>query len=143
MAELTDEQVDRAAKAHFDCGAIPSWDGASEQTKDAWRKSIRAAAPFLQLPWEPPTFEDINEATYQYGKLSRSGYDTKDNPPPNTYAMTSALQEFVRRRNAALMPKPDPRLHKVICAMSGFTSDRKLEDTIAKQILAALDEVDQ
>jgi hypothetical protein len=47
---------------------------------------MRRAAPFLQLPWDEPTEEEIDNA-------GRRGIE-------------SALREFVRRRNAALQPKP-------------------------------------
>ncbi len=69
MTELTEQQIEQAI---------------------AVAERMRRAAPFLQLPWDEPTEEEIE----------------------------SALQEFVRRRNAALQPKPvDPR--KPYCCFIG------------------------
>jgi hypothetical protein len=71
MTELTEQQIEQAIAA-FGNYAVA--------------ERMRRAAPFLQLPWDEPTEEEIDNA-------GRRGIE-------------SALREFVRRRNAALQPKP-------------------------------------
>lgn len=120
MAELTHEQVERAAKAHFDCDSMPAWDRASEQTKGAWRKAIRAAAPFLQLPWDTPTIEEATKAN-------------------QCMDGQSAIFDFLRYRNAAIMvPKPvDPRKARAVeLLLSRFEDD---VEKFAERLIAELD----
>lgn len=71
MTELTEQQIEQAIAA-FGNYAVA--------------ERMRRAAPFLQLPWDEPTEEEIDNA-------GRRGIE-------------SALREFIRRRNAALQPKP-------------------------------------
>ena len=71
MTELTEQQIEQAIAA-FGNYAVA--------------ERMRRAAPFLQLPWDEPTEEEIDNA----GRRN----------------IESALREFVRRRNAALQPKP-------------------------------------
>ncbi len=59
-----------------------------------------ALIPMAQLPWDEPTEEEIDNA-------SRRGIE-------------SALREFIRRRNAALQPKPvDPRRENLLLTSVG------------------------
>lgn len=85
-------------------------------------------AEALALPWDEPTVLEKWAAT-------------KDCLVTDT-GISHALDEFLRRRNAALLPKPvDPRRQKVvdILARKWKGSESHLE-RYADEILAALDE---
>ena len=115
MAELTAQQIEFAVAAFEN---VAGHAATGELLSMAER--MRRAAPFLQLPWDEPTEEEIDNA-------GRRGIE-------------SALREFIRRRNAALQPKPvDPRIAVILGILdsSASTSDVK-----AKEITAALDALD-
>jgi hypothetical protein len=108
--KLANEQIEAAAKAMRKADHCPIDIG-------HYRITACAAAPFLQMPWEMPTYEELE----MFKDFKSAG---------------SALFEFVRRRNAALLPKPvDPRRQRIIDALAGdvVTADR---------ILVALDTKD-
>lgn len=106
MVELTDEQVDRAAKEFW---LSPKWgygtpgEGVGENAK----VGLRAAAPFLQLPWDEPTEDEAHVIhSTNLGLGLTSSFDRN---------VFEVLCRFVRRRNAALLPKPvDPRREAVM-----------------------------
>lgn len=128
---LTDEQIEAAAKAMYEGSnqgtmlpyGVP-WNGMNFGERHRWLVALRAAAPFLQMPWEMPTAGEVEKALCANGT-------------------TEALLQFVRSRNASLIPKPvDPRREKVINILCH--ADRSPEPAIdanklADRILAALD----
>lgn len=87
---LTDEQIDRAAEAMW-----RSWDGAGLWehwfAQSGYRLAVKTTAPFLQILWDEATDDEAAAMTEWYGHGSES--------------MQSVLNEFLRRRNAGLMPK--------------------------------------
>lgn len=122
MAELTQEQVERAARQLIRISAAGTWEEASPAYRHVLELSVRAAAPFLQLPWDTPTIEEATKANWCMDGQS-------------------AIFDFLRRRNAALMPKPvDPRVALVEQVISRgrmhISADQK---TLAVEIVAALD----
>jgi hypothetical protein len=120
MAELTEQQIEQASKA-----SRLAYDESTEV--DCIGDSLRAAAPYLQLPWEPPMSGEINAI-----------FDTMRHVDFSTFAVVC---EFVRRRNAAFQPKPvDPRREKIIAALDKQYLNGE-SSKIADAILAALDEV--
>ena len=121
MAELTAQQIEFAVAAFEN---VAGHAATGELLSMAER--MRRAAPFLQLPWDEPSVEEFRPC-WEYAK----------HISPIDKAMESALCEFVRRRNAALQPKPvDPRIAVIVGILesSASTSDVK-----AKEILAAID----
>jgi hypothetical protein len=108
MTELTEQQIEQAIAA-FGNYAVA--------------ERMRRAAPFLQLPWDEPTEEEIDNA-------GRRGIE-------------SALREFVRRRNAALQPKPvDPRREKIRNVLAlGVDAGEPYITNATERILAVIDEV--
>ena len=107
VSKLTDEQVEKAAQVAFDSdNTVSRWIGAEKATKSFWRNAIRAAAPYLQLPIEPPTEQEIHDATSNFENSKRVG-------TPNSRAMGLALGWVMAHRNAANFPKPDPRKEKL------------------------------
>lgn len=123
MAELTQEQVERAVAAveklqrsNMDIGSTV-----------AIRDVICVAAPFLQLPWDEPTEEEIQVAYESTEALPLPGGSLR------------WLKEFVRRRNAALITKPfDPRKAKIVAALEGLAL-KAARERMADLIILALD----
>lgn len=144
MAELTDDQVEKAVKAASATRTSKlSWNGSTgENGIDLWRATVRAAAPFLQLPWYEPTreeFSSIHDSSiclYGDGKLCR--------------AVSDALRQFILIRNAAMISKPvDPRIQAVKGVLEMLTdeggrifSPQKLQE-ISERILYWIDEVEK
>lgn len=128
MKELTDEQVERAAKV-----VCPlNWDVAGAEEKSAYRDRIQMAAPFLQLPWDEPTEDEVSDIEALIQSTGAPHWFNGD-----------CLKEFVRRRNAALLPKPvDPRRAVLLKQLSTFNvrDEQELEEEVT-EILAAMDEV--
>lgn len=139
MATLSDEQVERAAKLYQDevhrgTPRILGWDECSVEDQKDIARCLRAAAPFLQLPWDEPTAEEKQNFL---GTVH----------PESNYAATilDSVEEFVRRRNAALLPKPvHPRRDAILVIMreelKSLRGDKEF-CSAADRILAALDEV--
>lgn len=125
--ELTNEQVEQAVEAARNTRTpVLSWSGSgSENGLELWRNTMRAAAPFLQLPWDEPTEDELLMLCGTGG-----GYHSR-----------TAIIEFVRRRNAALATKPvDPRIEKVKAVLAKrYTAEDALLPAVAADILAALD----
>jgi hypothetical protein len=91
------------------------------------RDGLAAAAPFLQLPWDDPTHDEIVDGT----KRILMGMPCKE-----------VLQRFVRNRNAALLPKPvDPRRERVATLLRKLHMDQRgwSPGEIADRILEAID----
>ena len=131
MAELKEQQIEFAVAAFEN---VAGHAATGELLSMAER--MRRAAPFLQLPWDEPSVEEFRPC-WEYAKhLSLyANHISLINE-----AIESALCEFVRRRNAALQPKPvDPRIAVILGVLdsSACTSDVK-----AKEITAALDALD-
>jgi hypothetical protein len=123
--KLTDEQVARAVEAYYKAGPTPTaWETVPSATKYRIGEQLRAAAPFLQAPWEMPTDCEIEqfEAVPQYSVRSR-------------------LCQFVQVRNAGLLPNPvDPRREAVIAEILDGTAKGSIRaEILADRILAALD----
>ena len=134
MAELTEQQLDQAAAAYG-----MAYGGDAEGPSDARREGLRAAAPFLQIPWEPPTKEEAKSFHENY-------YTFASTSIPSTL---HALRRFIANRNAALLPKPvDPRFEKIRSALVYHASHRFNQlitpnqfDEAALAVLTALGEV--
>jgi hypothetical protein len=143
MAELTKEQIERAAEALWNITfeqresrqpgrTEDRWCNVDPQFKDEWREWAKVAAPFLQLPWEEPTDKEFIDIVHAHPS---SGYGEE---------ILRSMREFVRRRNAALLPKPvDPRREKVLAALGCSFVDiqSSIVEEIADRVLRALDEV--
>lgn len=126
--KLTDEQIEAAAKAMRE-----SHDVIDGRT-DFYGSMARAAAPFLQAPWEMPIGQEVHllcDAVARKVSSSNGGIH------PETL-----LREFVSRRNAALLPKPvDPSRERIIVALLyGTDGARAIAEKLVDRILAALDE---
>lgn len=124
MAELTQEQVERAVKAFNLC---PSDQGGMGMIMNVGER-LRSAAPFLQLPWS---------------ELISYTEDERFKEVCSAEGTVPALADFVRRRNASLLPKPvDPRIGVAIQELQGYLihwgDDLR---PIAENIISALDEV--
>jgi hypothetical protein len=99
--------------------------------KERYRESMVAAAPYLQLPWEGPTESEIDTfANLSYGRtINVVGAVCRD-------ISQMVLREFVRRRNAAILPKPTigPAAERIIeqSRRNTFTPDeyRAIVDNI-------------
>lgn len=92
--ELTNKQVELAVQAFVaKFGPADSLEGIAEQQKIA----MRAAAPFLQAPWSEPTEGAIGSAAIDLFGTARD---------VDVLVTTDICKQFVRRRNAALAPKP-------------------------------------
>lgn len=127
---LTDEQIEAAAKAMLERDACPIG-------IEHYRMLARAAARFLQMPWEMPTPEEVRQ--YERPRLDepaklRMGNDCL----PSFRLRHEALCEFIKYRNASLVPKPvDSRREKLMKMLySDFTMDFQ---ELTERILAALD----
>lgn len=129
MTELTDEQIDRAV----DCAALAT--GEKRFDREYARHNFRAAAPFLQLPWDEPSDAEIDVfSNIAYGRTVNVVGEVCRN------ISQMVLREFVRRRNATLLPKPvDSRRAAILKAYKpyGYNPDEEL----MAAILDALDEV--
>lgn len=113
--KLTDEQIKRAHDVWLDAVKFPP-----EEMGPTAEAVIRAMAPHLQLPWDEPTREET-DSIREFDSL--------------WFAC-----EFVRRRNAALPPKPvDPRIEKIMSILR--EGPPRPTEFVANEILAALDEV--
>ena len=128
--KLTEEQIEAAAKAAYNARVNDpdGWSnlGTSQTTaKDDWRNAVTAAAPFLQYPLEPPTEEDVDRAYAYYGG----------------HSMESTLDDFINRRNAARLPKPDPRREVVMSRLAYAGVPREKLDAATDELLKALDGV--
>ena len=86
-----------------------------------------AIIPLAQLPWEPPMAGEINAI-----------FDTMQAADASTFGVVCA---FVRRRNAAIQPKPvDPRVDEIaLIICQSRDAGLSIQQTAAK--IAALDEV--
>jgi hypothetical protein len=136
IAELTAQQIEFAVAAFEN---VAGHAATGELLSMAER--MRRAAPFLQLPWDEPTEEEWSAIFHSIpGSSARS------------WASSSARSwacEFVRRRNAALQPKPvDPRLEKIRSALVYHAAHRFNQlitpnqfDEAALAVLTALNEV--
>jgi len=120
MAELSERQIEQAAKAMHGS----DWERLKPDDKERYRTAARAAAPYLQLPWDEPTYEELDIAVSdaRIGDLASS----KD-----------ILHEFVRRRNAALQPKPvDPAVEVVSRMLRDRSLDTSYDDYAALLVKA-------
>jgi hypothetical protein len=137
---LTDEQIEAAAKriwASSDRSGY-KWSEIASEAKAVYMEMARAAAPFLQVPWDKATFDEAtNFIDYQISDRQRNG--------SNIMATLDALAIFIGNRNASLIPKPvDPRREKVINSLDAglprYQSwDRNAAELLTDRILAALD----
>ena len=135
--EPTQGQIEVAAKAMYaadeNCASVidhPTHPYAWVRptvNRDKYRKYARAAAPFLQMPWEEVTAEESETIHRGTGHLS----------------VALVIKRFVELRNAALVPKPvDPRESIIVHAMCNDLTG--LDDVaeahrIAKRIIVAMD----
>lgn len=129
MKKPTEEQIDRAETLLNGFGL----------TNRALRQRIAEAAPFLQMPWEPPTKEETERIRdLRITVLSERGNTT------GTEDERDAIADFVERRNADLLPKPvDPRLEKIRGLCKEWLSNTRDHsgEQLTEDILAALVEV--
>lgn len=128
-SKLTDEQVKIAAAAYS-----KAYD---EQLPNvAWIKkhniALRAAAPYLQIPWDE--IKDWEFANF-WDTINSSG---------SPFRLRSNLNNFVEKRNIALLPPPpDPRREALVKAFEEakdkFDSDFVWSESLADIALKALD----
>ena len=112
MAELSKQQIEQAAKAMHEARtvSIHFWEHVFASDKERYRKAACAAAPYLQLPWDEPTYQEVVYANTKGGISSYLLVPTD--------AAETLITRFVNLRNAALQPKPvDPRREKIIDAI--------------------------
>lgn len=129
--ELTNDQVELAVQAFVaEFGPADSLEGIAEQRKIA----MRAAAPFLQLPWDEPSTDEL-------GSCFTTAYK-KDGYSPTQMDINFILTWFVRRRNAALAPNPvDPRINAIARVLQENSPLWGKSGTdLAEKVIAALDE---
>lgn len=140
--KLTDEQIEAAAKAMYEstpCGI--QWESLP---KHEWIHAARAAAPFLQAPWDMPS-SDEHMAFIR---------DTNETQIPGgvRFNFSGALKLFISRRNASLLPKPvDPRREKIAAEVQKIKDEARsgpidyvnpTPSEIADRIITALDELE-
>ena len=119
--ELTDEQVEAAAKIIYEAAASTNrtqayWENLGEKHKPIYRGAVMEAAPFMQMRWDMPTEEETNAV---YREISQSG----------AFSVPAVTGTFVRTRNAALILKPvDPREAKIV----GELLDRYESDVVTQ-----------
>lgn len=107
--ELSEEQIELAAQNFAKCfpnsgvGYLPISDAVTVAN------GLRAAAPFLQLPWNAPTDNEL----VRIG--SRLSFETRG-------AINAAIRSFVHMRNAALIPKPVDPIKELI--LKGIRNNR-------------------
>ena len=123
--KLTAEQIEAAAKAAYNTLPGEKWECVSGSIRHNWRNNVIAAAPYLQYPLEPPTEEDVDRAYAYYGG----------------HSMESTLDDFINRRNAARLPKPDPRREVVMSRLAYAGVPREKLDAATDELLKALDGV--
>ena len=98
MAELTKQQLHSAAQAGNSVAESLGFPEMALHVSDSERENmlflaLRAAAPYLQLPWDEPTEQEV----------SSFGTDAKEYKSlSQRFEWQCALAAFVRRRNAAL-----------------------------------------
>jgi hypothetical protein len=133
--QLTDEQIEAAAKRIWASGDRSGykWSEIASEAMAIYREMARAAAPFLQMPWEIPSDEEERQLFADVSKRAPSISPVK------------LVIGFIARRNASLIPKPvDPRRDKVVNSLNDSLPryqswDRAAAELLADRILAALD----
>lgn len=106
MKELTQEQIEKATKAAWEADG-GHWADAVGSVKENWRKSIRAAAPYLQMPADMVTAEEIDRIMCGVTILKASHQ-----------GMRAIIDDLLLRRNAQLLPKEeDPRVEAAAIAL--------------------------
>lgn len=83
--QLTDEQIEAAAKAMYEASmsvfdlprdtggchhTLATWKQVPGHAKERFRHQVRAAAPFLQMPWEMPTMQELETCCTLSGFIS-------------------------------------------------------------------------
>ena len=128
MAELTAQQIEFAVAAFEN---VAGHAATGELLSMAER--MRRAAPFLQLPWDGPTEDEIRQACDDYD-LGGDNFRS---------ALEFLIKKFVRRRNAAIQPKPvDPRREKIRNVLAfGVAAGEPYITNATERILAVIDEV--
>lgn len=132
MSKLTDKQLELAVKAFSTDPEVI--------VQGVWnlKSCLRNSAPYLQIPWDEPTSEEVIPI---YANLYH--YKIEDVSPSSIEGITKAFVEFVRIRNAAILPKlVDPRIAIVVKVLRGTNNVPYLPiEKTAETVLAALDEV--
>ena len=125
MAQLTEQQLsDAAADMH------KAWLAGERD----WNNIAAIGSHYTQVPWDEPTDAEVQTITSTDLGLRLTTYTDE--------LKRSIVSNFVRRRNAALSPKPpDPRRDKIITVLAGDSSLNKTYGDMADRILKALDEV--
>ena len=121
--KLTAEQIEAAAKAAYNTLPGEKWECVSGSIRHNWRNNVIAAAPYLQYPLEPPTDAEVSRAL-------ACSLNTR-----------STLEDFVNRRNAARLPKPDPRREVVMSRLAYAGVPREKLDAATDELLKAIDGV--
>lgn len=128
MAELTNDQVELAVSAieklqrsNMDAGSTV-----------AIRDVVCAAAPFLKLPWDDPTAEEVRKATADY----IGEEDVMCVPDHRQKNFLGIVRHFICRRNAAMEPKSV--MPKGFEGWKILGSDGNLRDVTKKDISDAV-----
>jgi len=113
--ELTEQQLKEAVEVYEDFGRGHGYSLGLGRETAVRMDALRRVAPHLQLPWEMPSDYEIDTfENLAYGRtVNVVGAVCRD-------ISQMVLREFVRRRNAALQPKPvDPRRAAVKAFLDG------------------------
>jgi len=132
MAELTEQQLRLAAEA---------WGKSAHAQNDpiganlhCFMRALEAAAPYLQLPWDEPSEEEVEEAMDAVIRAhSLMGRE-------RNWKVREVIREFVNRRNPPPYKPIDPRRGKIVDTLRlwGFSEDYSL--IRADELLAVLGE---
>lgn len=134
--ELTEQQIELAAKTAY--GKVnlqefapanhpENWNNLSDDKKLRYKRMMVIGAPFLQMPWEDPTSEEVEF----YSKSARRG---------NSINAVKVMCGFVRGRNAALaVISVDSRRAKIYEALAFSEGVSPVMDATVDRIIAALD----
>lgn len=119
MAELTQEHIEQAIAAFMNCAGH-----AATGELLSMKERMRRAAPFLKFPLDEPNEEELDDVGAGLGM-------------PFSAPIRNAIFKFVRRRNAALQPKPvDPREETIRAVL--YKRGVALQ-TLPSELIAAID----
>lgn len=123
MKELTKEQIEKAKNvglnAAFDSG---------KRGHEFYLEYLRAAAPYLQMPADMVTAEEIDRIMCGVTILKASHQ-----------GMRAIIDDLLSRRNAQLLPKEeDPRRAKLKQLLSKAFSDEEVKEILAHFVAVAV-----
>lgn len=129
---VTDEQVKNALMAFYASGDLH--EATREDIQVGMKRAMKAAAPYLQIPWELPSDKEVRSFLSDATNAS------------NGKSIEHCLRQFVYRRNTTLCPEPiDVRRLKVLRIIGDATLSARPAEPInvsllVDDILAVFDE---